>query len=50
MVNLAITLIAGISALTSLVGADNCNKGLSYCGYNLLNKGKKNTTKTLREL
>lgn len=40
MVNLAAILVAGLSALTSLVAADNCKKGLSYCGYGLLNRGK----------
>lgn len=40
MVKLSILFTAGLAALPSLVAADNCKKGLSYCGYGLLNKGE----------
>ncbi|KAL8940230.1 MAG: hypothetical protein Q9211_002377 [Gyalolechia sp. 1 TL-2023] len=39
MVKLAVLFAVGLSALTSLVVADNCKGGLAYCGYGLLNKG-----------
>ncbi|KAL8998615.1 MAG: hypothetical protein Q9169_002366 [Polycauliona sp. 2 TL-2023] len=39
MVKLALVITAGLSAFTGLVTASNCNNGIKYCGYNLLNKG-----------
>lgn len=40
MVKFAILFTAGLCSLTGLVAADNCRKGIDYCGYNLLKKGK----------
>lgn len=44
MVKLAFLFTAGLSALIGFVGAESCNKGLEYCGYNLLHKGERKHT------
>ncbi|KAL8661803.1 MAG: hypothetical protein Q9168_008348, partial [Polycauliona sp. 1 TL-2023] len=39
MVKPAFLIAACLSAMTTLVTADNCRNGLSYCGSGLLKKG-----------
>lgn len=39
MVKVAALSVAAMAAVVPLAVADNCQKGLYYCGYNLLNRG-----------
>lgn len=40
--------LAALAVIAPLAAADNCQKGLYYCGYNLLRRGKYITPASLQ--